>query len=364
MGDEDRARALERVRMSIATCRRFTTARLALAALLVLGALGANDARALDVLFPAYANPCCGGGPAMWTALIATAATPTRPFGLHVVFNPASGPGTAVDPNYVDATGHGPLPSLRAAGAVIYGYVTTGYGARSSAAVLADIDAYLVGHYAGRVDGIFFDEVSSDLAQVGANQSYVARVRSRKPGAPTIGNPGITQIQNPSGQTTWSAADYAAVFDVLVTFEHTGAEYRASYVPPVYLAAKPARGFAHLIHSDGAFDPALLPLVAARKAGFVFVTDDAMPNPYDALPSSWASFVAALTAYDAAPVPAACVVARVSYGVLLLAVGIRGLRRASRASGATRASPARDRQAAPSPAPRPGSGSVTEIPSA
>ena len=102
----------------------------------------------------------------------------------------------------------------------------------------------------------------------------------------------------------------------------------------------------------------------AGAQGFVFVTDDAMPNPYDALPSSWASFVAALTAYDAAPVPAACVVARVSYGVLLLAVGIRGLRRASRASGATRASPARDRQAAPSPAPRPGSGSVTEIPSA
>lgn len=301
----------------------------ALGVLLLLASLGAHDARALDVLFPAYANPCCGGGPAMWAALISTAATPARPFGLHVVFNPASGPGVAVDPNYVDANGLGPLPDLRAAGAVVYGYVTTGYGTRAPAAVLADIDAYLVGHYAGRVDGIFFDEVSSDLAQVGANRTYVARVEARRPGARTIGNPGITAIQNPSGQTTWTTADYAAVFDVLVTFEHTGAEYRTSYAPPVYLAAKPASGFAHLIHTDGPFDPALLALATSRKAGLVFVSDDVMPNPYDLMPSDWTTFVAAITAFEAASVPTASLLVRVGLGLALLGVGM-GTRRARR----------------------------------
>ncbi|MBK7948166.1 MAG: spherulation-specific family 4 protein [Deltaproteobacteria bacterium] len=303
-----------------------TRIRLEFGVLLLLATMGAHDARALDVLFPAYANPCCGGGPAMWAALISTAATPARPFGLHVVFNPASGPGVAVDPNYVDANGLGPLPDLRAAGAVVYGYVTTGYGARAAADVLADIDAYLVGHYAGRVDGIFFDEVSSDLAQVGANRTYVARVQAQEPGARTIGNPGITAIQNPSGQTTWTAADYAAVFDVLVTFEQTGAEYRSSYSPPVYLAARPASGFAHLIHSDGPFDPTLLALAASRKAGLVFVSDDVMPNPYDLLPSYWAVFVAAITAFDAAPVPTASPLARVALGLAVLVVGARASR--------------------------------------
>lgn len=80
-------------------------ALLASGALLLLASIGPRDARALDVLFPAYANPCCGGGPAMWSALIATAGAPARPFGLHVVFDPASGPGASVDPNYIDATG-------------------------------------------------------------------------------------------------------------------------------------------------------------------------------------------------------------------------------------------------------------------
>ena len=294
---------------------------LALGTLLLLMSVGSHEARGLDILFPAYANPCCGGGPAMWTQLIGAASTPARRFGLHVIFNPASGPGAARDPNYVDATGHGPLPSLHTVGAVVYGYVTTGYGARPAAAVLADIDAYLVGHYAGLVDGIFFDEVSSDLAQVGSNQTYVARVRSRRPGARSIGNPGITAIQNPSGQTIWSANDYAAVFDVVVSFEHTGAEYRAHYTPPVYLAAKPASGLAHLIHSDGPFDPSLLPLAVSRKAGLLFVSDDVMPNPYDLLPSYWSAFVAAITAFDAQPVPTASPLARIGAGIAMLAIG-------------------------------------------
>lgn len=198
------------------TIRLATRGLLAIGALLLISSAGAHDARALDVLFPAYANPCCGGGPAMWNALIATAATP---------------------------------------------------------------------------------------------------------GARTIGNPGITATQNPSGQTTWSAADYAAVFDVLVTFEHTGAEYRTGYAPPAYLAAKPAKGFAHLIHSDAPFDPALLALATSRKAGLVFVSDDVLPNPYDVLPSYWTAFVAAITAFDAAPVPIASPLARIALGVATLALG-------------------------------------------
>ena len=209
-----------------------------------LGVAAPAPARAIDILFPAYANPCCGGGPAMWSALIATASTPNRPFALRVVFNPASGPGTSPDPNYLTANGQGPLPSLHAAGAVVYGYVTTSFGTRAPAAVLADIDAYLIGHYAGHVDGIFFDEVSTDLAKVGENRSYVAHIRSLRPNAPTIGNPGTPGVLNPSGQTTFNATDYANVFDVLVTFENTGALYRTGYTPPPYLAARPARAFA------------------------------------------------------------------------------------------------------------------------
>lgn len=241
----------------------------------------------------------------MWSELIAAAATPSRAFALRVVFNPASGPGSAPDPNYVDGNGQGPLPSLHAAGAIVYGYVATGFGARPGSEIRADIDAYLIGHYAGLVDGIFFDELSTDLARVGDGLGYAVHVALRSPTALTIGNPGTTGVVNPSGQTLYSAFDYAGVFDILVTAEETGNAYRASYASPVYLSAKPASGFAHLIHSDGAFDPALLTLAANRKAGVLYVTDDLLANPYDRLPTDWTAFLAAIAAAPPTAVPIA-----------------------------------------------------------
>ena len=70
----------------------------------------------IDLLVPAYANPCCNDGPAIWTALIDAAGDPALNLKVNVIFNPASGPGTAVDPNYVGPTGSNVLPLLRGAG--------------------------------------------------------------------------------------------------------------------------------------------------------------------------------------------------------------------------------------------------------
>jgi len=57
-------------------------------------AVGGSRADAARLLVPAYANPCCGDGPAMWSGLIALGGS--RPQELGVVFNPASGPGGAL----------------------------------------------------------------------------------------------------------------------------------------------------------------------------------------------------------------------------------------------------------------------------
>ncbi|TWU51600.1 Spherulation-specific family 4 [Rubripirellula reticaptiva] len=94
-------------------------------------------AATVDVLVPAYPNPCCDGGANMWSALISTASDPNCNFQLHVIFNPASGPGTSRDGNHVDASGAGPLRDLRGAGGITYGYVATGFGDRSIAVVKA-----------------------------------------------------------------------------------------------------------------------------------------------------------------------------------------------------------------------------------
>lgn len=257
-------------------------------------------------------------------------------FALRVVFNPVSGPGSAPDPNYVDGNGQGPLPSLHAAGAIVYGSVATGFGARPGSEIRTDIDAYSIGHYTGLVDGIFFDELSTDLARVGDGLGYAAHVALRSPTALTIGNPGTTGVVNPSGQTLNSAFDYAGVCEILVTAEETGSAYRASYASPVYLSAEPASGFAHLIHGDGAFDPALLELAANRKAGVLYVTDDLPPNPYGRLPTDWTAFLAAIAAAPPTAAPVASPLVLVILVSLLVLLGAR-VRSSAAGRGASRA---------------------------
>jgi hypothetical protein len=52
-----------------------------------------------------------------------------------VIINPASGPGTAVDSNYVTT-----VNNMKAAGLIVLAYTYTSYGARAASAVQADID--------------------------------------------------------------------------------------------------------------------------------------------------------------------------------------------------------------------------------
>ncbi|MFK7769497.1 MAG: hypothetical protein AB8B55_19945, partial [Mariniblastus sp.] len=75
-------------------------------ALLILSVPFANGQQSISadikILIPAYANPCCDGGPAMWAQLIESAKDTTRKFELHLILNPASGPAKARDPNYLN----------------------------------------------------------------------------------------------------------------------------------------------------------------------------------------------------------------------------------------------------------------------
>ncbi len=158
----------------------------------------------------------------MWNSLIATAGDPNRNFGIHAVFNPASGPGAIRDPNYLSRANTGPLADFRVAGGITHGYVATTFGNRAIGDVKSDIDAYLTGHYAGFVDGIFFDEMSNDLASVGYYQDLHAYVQSQQSGARTFGNPGTTFTNNLSGQTAFDEDDYVNSLDTLMTFESTG----------------------------------------------------------------------------------------------------------------------------------------------
>ena len=254
----------------------------------------------LAVLVPAYANPCCAGGLTMWPDLIASAGSGSVT--IHAILNPASGPGASpIDANYVTGAGLGPAVDLVAAGGSLYGYVATTFGTRPLAAVHAEIDLYydpVYWHGAGvLVSGIFFDEMTNDIAATGYYQGLTAYVKSKDAAAWVFANPGTSFTQDTSGGTSgFTVADYASAADTLVTFENSGAAYRTAYADPSWLASLDSSHFAHIVHTE-AFTADMqqdIELARSRKAGFVYVTDDALPNPFDFLASYWGDELSAL----------------------------------------------------------------------
>lgn len=258
------------------------------------GTAGGSWATNLRLLVPAYGNPCCPDGEAMWDQLTSTASSLGTD--LLVILNPESGPGDGpIDPNYVGISGQGPFIDFRNAGGLAIGYVRTLRAARPIADVQAEVDLYFDPAYwrgAGvQIQGIFFDEMSNDLADVGYYQTLRDYVRNQIQAAIVVGNPGTSFVNNPSGQTTWSVSDYAEAADTVVTFEDLGDDYFNNYTPPSWLGSYPAERFGHIVHTVETTAQMLeaIALARQRKAGYVYITDDdeSDKNPYDTLASYW-----------------------------------------------------------------------------
>lgn len=272
------------------------TRALALLTTLLLIVTG-GDARAggpVRWLVPVYANPCCDGGPAFWSALIAAAQS--RPQRITVIVNPDSGPGASpIDPNYIAANGQGPLVTLAAADAQLLGYIATGYGERDPATVRAEMTRYTQAAYwrntAVRLDGFFFDEMSNDLGDVGYYRDLRDHARSLIAAAVLVGNPGIYTDGNSSGQTLFTVADYASVFDVLVLHEASDLAINRDYVAPDWLAVPGAAAVSFIAYgtSTAMRTRVALSRMLQRDARYLYVTDDTADNPYDRLPTFWSA---------------------------------------------------------------------------
>jgi len=232
-----------------------------------LGALGApapaRAAECMRIAIPAYFYP----GPT-WSQAIAGAPTVGT-----MVMNPASGPGEAINTDYV-AT----VAQARAAGIAVLGYVYTSYGDRPLAEVTAEIDAYALWY---GVDGIFLDESSSDAADLAYYQAAAAHVRAATARGVVMLNPG-----------TYPAEAYLSVADLVLVFEGAYGAYQ-SLVVPSWVQKYAASHFAHVVYSasSAARMKQVMKWAKARGAGHVFVTADRLPNPYDTLPSYWTTEV-------------------------------------------------------------------------
>jgi hypothetical protein len=254
-------------------------ATLALALALTLAA-SASASERMGLLVPAYQYPTLGS---LW-ADCAAAATRAP---LIAVLDPASGPGAGVDPTYTAAVG-----AVRAAGGRVVGYVPTFGAAAPPETVLAQVDRYRAWY---ALDGIFLDIMAND-ADAGHIAYYTMlrdSIRARQPAWLVVGNPGTTTQEG-----------YLDGADLLCDFESYGEGY-FTFAPESWAHTYPASRFAHLLHSLSTADSMRAAVMRARDlhAGWVYVTHDTMPNPYDQTPAYWSTLVAVVETTWVAAVP-------------------------------------------------------------
>jgi hypothetical protein len=234
----------------------------------------------------------------MWIKLINTANQGN--IVVHIILNPASGPGTdpTIDPNYINASKSGPLVDFINAGGVVYGYVPTNYAQRDINLVKADVDKYYTPSYYQSafglttipIRGIFFDETSNNLANVGYYQTLRDYVKSKNYNAKVISNPGLSSVTGTS--STFTLDDYVQTADTMVVFENTGQVYLNNYQAPSWVDQYPKSRFAHLIHTQTTLPDDIVELAACtRGAGMLYVTQDVLNNPFDEIPTYWQDLV-------------------------------------------------------------------------
>lgn len=228
---------------------------LLLLAPMVAGMQEADAAPKAGIMVPLYTYP---GG--TWDTVIETKNDhPGVP--IVAIVNPASGPGGSRDSNYVSG-----IVELKDAGVIVLGYVSTAYAGRSLDSVRGDIDRW--GSWYD-VDGIFFDEQTN---WAGGEWYYTqAGDYTESKGLDfTVGNPGANSLPS-----------YLSTVDVVLIYESPGLPNLNNYAS---WKQYDNDQLGMIPFSVGSLPTSWLE-DATEFVGWVYVTSDSLPNPWDSLPS-------------------------------------------------------------------------------
>ncbi len=272
----------------------------------IVGSPASVKAGTMGVQVPAYFYPGTGGPGGTgggWAAMAAAASTVP----VTAIFNPDSGPLPGPpDPNYVSA-----LTNLETAGGKVVAYVYTNYTNIPLATVEAEITTYL-SQYGSLINGFFIDAMttgtsSSDLAYYHSLYTYIKGLNSTDQ---VIGNPGTSTNPAYLAPSTQAA-------DTLVTYENSAASYQGT-PPPSWVTGYSPGHFANFLYGETTAQSMMadVALAAQRNVGYVYVSDQTLPNPYGQLPSYWDQEVAAIAA---ATVPEPASVTIMAVGCMLVA---------------------------------------------
>jgi hypothetical protein len=233
------------------------------------GSAGAGGAPSgAGTLIPLYTDP----SDASWDVVVAAkTAHPSVP--VIAVVNPDSGPGASQDGAYTSG-----IAKLTGANIAVLGYVATGYTSRDpQTEVEPEIDDW-VAWYPG-VTGIFFDEQSN----VAGDEPYYATLDAYAKGKGltfTVGNPG-----------TDTAESFVGVLDMMLIYESDGLPSPASLGG--WHANYDKKNFGIIPYAVPALDSAFV-AQAKLSVGYIYMTDDDLPNPWDSASSYFGALLGEL----------------------------------------------------------------------
>jgi hypothetical protein len=234
----------------------------------------ATTASTTGVIVPLYTYPTSS----TWDAMIsAKTAHPSVP--IVAIINPSSGPGTSMDSKYSDG-----IKKLQAAGITVLGYVYTSYTSRSTNVVKADIDSYK--SWYPSLSGIFFDE----MANWAGGESYYKTLNDyakSKGFTFTVGNPGADTISS-----------YVGTVDNIIIYESAGAPTLSSIGG--WHTNYDKANFSIIPYAISSLDDAYVDS-SSDYVGYMYITNDDLPNPWDSLPPYFADLVSAVNSANGSP---------------------------------------------------------------
>lgn len=208
--------------------------------------------------------------------LVAKKLYPNVPFNVNI--NPDSGPGDVVSPAWTGA-----ITLLRENGAIVTGYVPTGYGGDS----IQDVEGKVLAYsrlYPGLLDGIMFDEVSASCSDYGFYKEITDYARSI----------GYSYIRANPGDAICQSL--VPLFNHIAIYESQGypneTALSANTFYPQY--TKSSVGFGATIVGEPTYDPKWLAM-ATKYLKWVYITDQTEPNPYAVFPSYFNQYLSDLS---------------------------------------------------------------------
>jgi glutathione peroxidase-family protein len=160
-------------------------------------------------------------------------------------------------------------------GITVLGYSSTEYTGRPIAQVEAEVADYKAWY---GVNGIMLDLGQGTSGALPYYQQLYNYIHSVIPGADIWINFG-----------SFPVSSFTSVANVMMVFEGSYSSFQSDSVPS-WVNGYPRDRFAQVIYDTPDADlSAAVSASWSRRAGYVFVTDQGLPNPYGALPSYWSS---------------------------------------------------------------------------